>query len=135
MGMLAFHLHTWSGEPIGRRSCQIGAAVASKFGAPEGAANRGAIRGDGAESICTVSGCRRDHARRRWLPAIGAKLGPAASQGVFHFGETAHRPEIGCRPQGSAVPRVHLFGAWTRSEEHTSELQSPVHLVCRLLLE
>src|SRR5438876_9068750 len=23
----------------------------------------------------------------------------------------------------------------TRSEEHTSELQSPVHLVCRLLLE
>src|SRR5438876_8186601 len=30
------------------------------------------------------------------------------------------------------------FRLWTiqlRSEEHTSELQSPVHLVCRLLLE
>src|SRR6266487_4004810 len=27
------------------------------------------------------------------------------------------------------------FGAKVRSEEHTSELQSPVHLVCRLLLE
>src|SRR5438552_2966890 len=28
------------------------------------------------------------------------------------------------------------FGRWpTRSEEHTSELQSPDHLVCRLLLE
>src|SRR5690348_17492061 len=26
-------------------------------------------------------------------------------------------------------------GATVRSEEHTSELQSPVHLVCRLLLE
>src|SRR5690348_17876981 len=26
-------------------------------------------------------------------------------------------------------------GARARSEEHTSELQSPVHLVCRLLLE
>src|SRR5258708_22523013 len=26
-------------------------------------------------------------------------------------------------------------GVWTRSEEHTSELQSPDHLVCRLLLE
>src|SRR5947208_9809236 len=25
--------------------------------------------------------------------------------------------------------------AWIRSEEHTSELQSPDHLVCRLLLE
>src|SRR5260364_312883 len=27
------------------------------------------------------------------------------------------------------------FISWTRSEEHTSELQSPDHLVCRLLLE
>src|SRR5690554_7058478 len=26
-------------------------------------------------------------------------------------------------------------GSWTRSEEHTSELQSRPHLVCRLLLE
>src|SRR5258708_31902612 len=34
-------------------------------------------------------------------------------------------------------PRVHLGRAKmnTRSEEHTSELQSPDHLVCRLLLE
>src|SRR5690348_18197795 len=40
--------------------------------------------------------------------------------------------------------RLHRPGAWSgpgpgiraaRSEEHTSELQSPVHLVCRLLLE
>src|SRR4051794_41312176 len=30
-------------------------------------------------------------------------------------------------------PRLH--SARPRSEEHTSELQSPVHLVCRLLLE
>src|SRR5690348_18057548 len=30
-------------------------------------------------------------------------------------------------------PRVQLRAR--RSEEHTSELQSPVHLVCRLLLE
>src|SRR2546422_7156952 len=34
----------------------------------------------------------------------------------------------------------HIFGdfdslAWDRSEEHTSELQSRLHLVCRLLLE
>src|SRR2546426_8875713 len=27
------------------------------------------------------------------------------------------------------------FGSMTRSEEHTSELQSPCNLVCRLLLE
>src|SRR4051794_41299254 len=30
--------------------------------------------------------------------------------------------------------RDRAFSSW-RSEEHTSELQSPVHLVCRLLLE
>src|SRR5258708_20010292 len=30
---------------------------------------------------------------------------------------------------------VSVAGATTRSEEHTSELQSPDHLVCRLLLE
>src|SRR5690348_18186964 len=29
----------------------------------------------------------------------------------------------------------HLGADVVRSEEHTSELQSPVHLVCRLLLE
>src|SRR5207244_5259830 len=36
-------------------------------------------------------------------------------------------------PQRMAVPRC---ASWVqRSEEHTSELQSPDHLVCRLLLE
>src|SRR6266487_2416033 len=32
-------------------------------------------------------------------------------------------------------PATGRFGYQGRSEEHTSELQSPVHLVCRLLLE
>src|SRR5258708_21401396 len=40
---------------------------------------------------------------------------------------------------GSAVTLGFLWhripGGWNRSEEHTSELQSPDHLVCRLLLE
>src|SRR5438552_8882977 len=35
--------------------------------------------------------------------------------------------------KGSGTPIV--AAAATRSEEHTSELQSPDHLVCRLLLE
>src|SRR6266581_3224379 len=36
----------------------------------------------------------------------------------------------------SSTRRVRPSSAWcSRSEEHTSELQSPVHLVCRLLLE
>src|SRR5690348_18137328 len=33
------------------------------------------------------------------------------------------------------VPVVPVERKAVRSEEHTSELQSPVHLVCRLLLE
>src|SRR6266487_5188191 len=35
-----------------------------------------------------------------------------------------------CSPRCPSSP-----AATSRSEEHTSELQSPVHLVCRLLLE
>src|SRR4051794_41744834 len=43
-----------------------------------------------------------------------------------------HLPHaVGCiRPRAAGVD-----DAAGRSEEHTSELQSPVHLVCRLLLE
>src|SRR5947208_8345674 len=33
------------------------------------------------------------------------------------------------------IPRRHRRHHTRRSEEHTSELQSPDHLVCRLLLE
>src|SRR5256885_10441241 len=33
------------------------------------------------------------------------------------------------------VPVIDAFGREGRSEEHTSELQSPCNLVCRLLLE
>src|SRR5438876_6376130 len=39
-------------------------------------------------------------------------------------------PPRALRPGDRRRPR-----GGTRSEEHTSELQSPVHLVCRLLLE
>src|SRR5258708_27316252 len=35
--------------------------------------------------------------------------------------------------RGPAQPVTHI--AFSRSEEHTLELQSPDHLVCRLLLE
>src|SRR5690348_17700492 len=45
--------------------------------------------------------------------------------------EHDRRPEL---PQ-PAREREREPGDQPRSEEHTSELQSPVHLVCRLLLE
>src|SRR5690348_17552953 len=41
------------------------------------------------------------------------------------------------RPDGdvAGAPDGDVEDLGVRSEEHTSELQSPVHLVCRLLLE
>src|SRR5258708_31519727 len=39
------------------------------------------------------------------------------------------------RARGREAPRCGSAPAHVRSEEHTSELQSPDHLVCRLLLE
>src|SRR5690348_17964759 len=49
----------------------------------------------------------------------------------------AHRRSLpGYRRRGDArAGGVGRDGGPERSEEHTSELQSPVHLVCRLLLE
>src|SRR6266487_6789830 len=63
----------------------------------------------------------------------------------FFFNDTA-TTEIYTRSLHDALPisRSHSIpvaclrapNCWNvRSEEHTSELQSPVHLVCRLLLE
>src|SRR5258708_31239365 len=40
-----------------------------------------------------------------------------------------------CAASGGASVSIGFAGAAWRSEEHTSELQSPDHLVCRLLLE
>src|SRR5947208_15759742 len=44
---------------------------------------------------------------------------------------------VGALVPGAAVPSVRDLARElrVRSEEHTSELQSPDHLVCRLLLE
>src|SRR5690348_17715172 len=45
--------------------------------------------------------------------------------------------KVGGLAPGADAERVRIAREATRprSEEHTSELQSPVHLVCRLLLE
>src|SRR5687768_17995733 len=56
----------------------------------------------------------------RSIPALLAQSG---------LGETLQNEPI------AAVATLFLAGLATRSEEHTSELQSRLHLVCRLLLE
>src|SRR5260370_15298354 len=47
----------------------------------------------------------------------------------------AVRPRRATRDHGRARSRGEEMTALTRSEEHTSELQSHLNLVCRLLLE
>src|SRR5438876_2701319 len=51
-----------------------------------------------------------------------------------HPGPNMKRYTISWRRRSKRSASVALPSA-LRSEEHTSELQSPVHLVCRLLLE
>src|SRR5690625_5555833 len=71
-------------------------------------------------------------------PQGGLSLGDAGGAGAGH-----HRYTIGSVPlQGQLHCRGDLtqggqgqLEVTTRSEEHTSELQSRGHLVCRLLLE
>src|SRR5690348_18030133 len=66
-------------------------------------------------------------------------LSPGATLALIHeylnrfCHESGHRLVfLGCI---NAESLQQGFGQAERSEEHTSELQSPVHLVCRLLLE
>src|SRR2546422_5713878 len=69
----------------------------------------------------------------RSLPADGegGRLRPATAS-VGRGAEVPRELPGGGRAGGQPRPRERLVG---RSEEHTSELQSRLHLVCRLLLE
>src|SRR5690348_17674312 len=60
---------------------------------------------------------------------VYAGTGEGALSGDSYFGHGILKSTDG----GSTWTNVS--GDYFRSEEHTSELQSPVHLVCRLLLE
>src|SRR2546422_4570689 len=69
------------------------------------------------------------------LPICGAPCGRVAAARRRAGGQVAR----GCRGAGrgreSAGGDGRRGGVADRSEEHTSELQSRLHLVCRLLLE
>src|SRR5436305_3730584 len=61
------------------------------------------------------------------LPICSATASPSSTRDSPSSGRT---PPFGRRPAAT-----RLAGRSARSEEHTSELQSRPHLVCRLLLE
>src|SRR5690348_18082271 len=58
----------------------------------------------------------------------------ASRRNALRLGWRLHGPRDVSRVRARAND-VHERRVHARSEEHTSELQSPVHLVCRLLLE
>src|SRR5258708_1370264 len=76
-------------------------------------------------NICKVSSGLTGALRVRKNSAICTTSGLYPSQGPI--GAMAFSPK--------AVPPKSCAPVRIRSEEHTSELQSPDHLVCRLLLE
>src|SRR5438876_2595709 len=83
------------------------------------------------ERVARAAGAAGRSAQSVTLLAIGKAqpvplLGAAAACGLEHFGESYLQ---------EALAKIAALRERGRSEEHTSELQSPVHLVCRLLLE
>src|SRR5690348_17912992 len=73
-------------------------------------------------------------ARLHGEKALGVLLG--RDELGLDFDEAIAQRTVFDRRLAAAVDRAREHDeAVERSEEHTSELQSPVHLVCRLLLE
>src|SRR2546426_3096860 len=72
----------------------------------------------------------------------GGNLGNSSAFGkgfweLRELGLIDRLPQLSVVQAEGAAPFAHLFARHegARSEEHTSELQSPCNLVCRLLLE
>src|SRR5256885_4920257 len=58
---------------------------------------------------------------------------------IISYGTSSYGYDIRCAPEFKVFTNIHSTVVdpknFDRSEEHTSELQSPCNLVCRLLLE
>src|SRR5256885_10863552 len=102
----------------------------------------------GARPRCAPPGRQRPLSRRRTAAAAacGSRVvrdrdrGAVAGGDIRVLDDARHPPDVleeGSRGRAgiAAVERRHESLEQARSEEHTSELQSPCNLVCRLLLE
>src|SRR5258705_5381013 len=76
--------------------------------------------------VIDIERARRFYGEQLGLEPVGAK---ASGKFVYRCGGT----EVALFPKAGGTKATHSGRA--RSEEHTSELQSLRHLVCRLLLE
>src|SRR6267154_3841803 len=110
------------------------AILVRTFEFPFTAATRSARRDTPRRSVAIPGGAVQSYSASMEYAAdlfsCACPASQAASECIRHEGMR----------QGIGLPRRRLVidrdaGHLRRSEEHTSELQSPVHLVCRLLLE
>src|SRR2546426_8631470 len=79
-----------------------------------------------------------DGTRMRILPMSLIPSAPAAADGDLHLALRRQQCPVALLDDGADVGRLaeaDVGADERRSEEHTSELQSPCNLVCRLLLE
>src|SRR3712207_8548168 len=66
---------------------------------------------------------------------VGMGMLDAACPGQVFTSPTPDQMEAATKTVNGGAGVVHIVKNYTRSEEHTSELQSRQYLVCRLLLE
>src|SRR3989454_2578382 len=99
-------------------------------------------------AMAAASGCRGLSVATRPF-TISTSAGPACASGAQppsavtprtapELRKNCRRPYVICPPRGALARQPVVHGdvfRLQRSEEHTSELQSPCNLVCRLLLE
>src|SRR5437762_8423352 len=87
--------------------------------------------------VCTIQRYRADSlqevADHRGLRATSEIAGKTSAQ--RRFGAPRDRPFLGGIVPTEKGSQATSQRKECRSEEHTSELQSPMYLVCRLLLE
>src|SRR5207253_5447094 len=67
--------------------------------------------------------------------AVYGERDQVSGRELQNFGDFADRLQQCCTDIDLHMPRIRAIWVHVRSEEHTSELQSRGHLVCRLLLE
>src|SRR2546426_9305433 len=102
------------------------------------------LQGDWSSDVCSsdlvIAGGRRRRSEARLLRSRGqGGHGPVPGRAGGRGGAPAHgrlpRRQQADRRIAHLAERAESRGGVRRSEEHTSELQSPCNLVCRLLLE
>src|SRR5205809_4780822 len=111
-----------------------GAAIARMLGAEAAFVTAGASSGLILQAAACIAGS--DPAKITRLPDTRGLRNEIIIQRAHRFAyDQAYRVAGGVLVEIGLARRTQPFELEERSEEHTSELQSRLHLVCRLLLE